>query len=309
MFRSIIEDLIHQFASGNMITRIVIINVAVFVFVNLIYFFSTHLNAGHTPRFFTEFIHYLSVSSDMLEFFLRPWTWITSMFLHQGFWHILWNMLFLYWFGRIVGDLIGDHRILPIYIMGGLAGALAFFLSANVFGYNAGGTAYALGASGAVMALVTASGVLAPDYRMNLILIGEVKLKWVVAVLIFLDLIGTASNINTGGHFAHLGGVLMGWVYIMQLRDGKELGAWVNNVKDTINSMFRSAGSSSRSGSKIRVVHRAASKKEVHFERKDRTADFQAELDRILDKIKAKGYDGLTEEEKDFLYQASNKDQ
>jgi len=219
----------------------------------------------------------------------------------------LWNMLFLYWFGRIVGDLIGDHRILPLYIMGGLTGALAFFLSANAIGYGGGSTVYALGASGAVMALVTSAGVLAPDYRMHLILIGEVKLKWVVAALIFLDLIGTASNINTGGHFAHLGGVIFGWFYIVQLREGRDPGAWVQQIMDGISGLFRAQKSTGKSGSRMKVVHRKEGSRSTGYTAPQRTADFQAELDRILDKIKATGYDSLSDEEKEFLYQASNK--
>jgi len=306
MLRSILDDIRFQFRTGNMITRIVIINIAVFVAVNLVYFFSTHLNAGQTPAFYREMVHYMSVSSSYPEFFLRPWTWLTSMFLHEGFWHLLWNMLFLYWFGRIAGDLIGDHRVLPIYILGGLVGALAFLLSAHILGYTAGRTVYALGASGAVMALVTASGVLAPDYRMRLILIGEVKLKWVVAVLIFLDLIGTASNINTGGHFAHLGGVLIGYIYIVQLRAGRDIGGWVEQSFDWLAALFQPRSRPARR-SPMKVVHRTDPGRTSDRSGPQRPVDFQEELDRILDKIKATGYDSLTEAEKEFLYQASNK--
>lgn len=307
MFRSILDDIKFQFRTGNMITRIVIINVALFVLINVIYFFSTHLNAGQTPAFYRELVHYLSVSSSYKEFFLRPWTWITSMFLHQGFWHLLWNMLFLYWFGRITGDLIGDHRILPIYILGGLVGSLAFLLSAHLIGYSGGATVYALGASGAVMALVTASGVLAPDYRMRLILIGEVKLKWVVATLIFLDLIGTASNINTGGHFAHLGGVLIGYIYIVQLRAGNDIGGWIEAIRDKVEGLFTGSGRQAPRRAKMNVVHRSSGSRPQRTSPAERSVDFQEELDRILDKIKATGYDSLNEEEKEFLYQASNK--
>ena len=308
MFRSILDDIRFQFSTGNMITRIVIVNLAVFVVVNLINLFGTHLNAGHRPQFYTEMIHYLSVSSDYGEFFLRPWTWVSSVFLHEGFWHILWNMLFLYWFGRIVGDLIGDRRILPIYLLGGLVGAVAFLLSANLLGYGGGQTVYALGASGGVMALVTAAGVLAPEYNMRLLLIGDVKLKWVVAGLIFLDLIGTASNVNTGGHFAHLGGVAIGALYIIRLRDGQDLGAWIDSAVDFITGIFHEKKSGRRPRTKLRVSHRATPGSRATKEgAPPRSADFQEELDRILDKIKASGYESLSEEEREFLYQASNK--
>lgn len=121
----------------------------------------------------------------------------TSMFLHEGFWHLLWNMLFLYWFGRIVGDFIGDQRILPLYLLGGLTGAVVFFISANLLPYGMGGR-FALGASAGVMAIVVAAGTISPDYIMRLLLLGDVKLKYIVAVLVFLDLILIPNGGNTG---------------------------------------------------------------------------------------------------------------
>jgi membrane associated rhomboid family serine protease len=305
MFRSIKEDIKYQFATGNTITRLIIINVIVYVSVNIVYILSTHLNAGNTPAFYHKLIHYLSISSSYSEFFLRPWTWITSMFLHEGFWHILWNMLFLYWFGRIVGDLIGDRRILPIYILGGLVGAFAFLLSAQIFGYGGGSTLYALGASGAVMALVTSAGVIAPEYNMRLILIGDVKLKWIVAVLIFIDLIGTASDINTGGHFAHLGGVIIGWIYTNQLRAGNDIGYWIEGVVDWFKAVFEAKPKPART--KLKVVSRRGNKSKQDDGHQKHSENFQEELDRILEKIKHTGYDSLSDEERDFLYRASNK--
>ena len=172
MFKSILDDVKRQFSYGNMVTRLIIINVAVFIFINILWIILYHGNAGVVPKFYTDFIHFFAISSSFWQIITHPWSIITNMFMHEGFWHILWNMLFLYWFGRIVGDLIGDQRhILPLYILGGIAGVVAFVGSANLleYSYGGGGPYYALGASAGVMAIVVGSGFLAPEYNIRLL--------------------------------------------------------------------------------------------------------------------------------------------
>jgi membrane associated rhomboid family serine protease len=204
MFNSIWEDIKREFSQGNMVTRIIIVNVIAFVSINLLWIIFRVGSGWETPELYYSVRNFFTISSSWLHNLTHPWALITHMFLHESFWHILWNMLFLYWFGRIVGDFIGNHRILPLYLLGGLFATLFYFLFG--FLYTSGATHYALGASGAVMAIVVAAGVISPDYIMRLFLLGDVKLKYIVATLVFLDLIGMASDINTGGHFAHLGG-------------------------------------------------------------------------------------------------------
>jgi membrane associated rhomboid family serine protease len=306
MFNSIWEDVKREFRTGNMVTRLIIINLAVFVGINLIRVFLYLGNAGQVPAFYSDLVHFFCISSDWKFLLTHPWGIITNMFLHEGFWHILWNMLFLYWFGRIVGDFIGNQRVLPLYIMGGLAGAILFFISANLLPYGGDGV-FALGASGAVMAIVVASGVIAPDYIMRLILIGDVKLKYVVAVLVFLDLIALANDINTGGHFAHLGGAAFGGLFVTQLRQGNDLSEPFNRFLAKIQAFFKTTQTPPRP----KVVY-----KNVRFEGKKRkqkekmSKDERIQQDRvdaILDKIKEKGYDSLSKEEKEYLFNASKK--
>ncbi len=299
MFRSLWDDVQKQFRHGNMITRLVLINVGVFVLINLTWLI-LKASAGGSDGIYRTVLHFLCLSSSPWEIITRPWTPFTSMFLHESFWHILWNMLFLYWFGRIVGDLIGDHKILPMYLMGGLVGGLAFVLSALIIGYGGGSTVYALGASGAVMGLVMAAGVLAPDYEMRLILIGNVKLKYIVAVILFFDIIGLGSNVNTGGHFAHLGGALFGYLYIYYIRRGRDLARPYYNVIDWLTEPADKKKPEFKvfSGNK----HTSSSKEK---KRKDKVS--QERIDAILDKIREDGYDSLTEEEKEYLFQASKK--
>ena len=119
-------------------------------------------------------------------------------------------------------------------------GALFYLLSANILPYGQGSTYYAMGASAAAMAMVVAAATLSPDYNLRLILIGDVKLKYVAAVLIFLDLIGTGGRMNTGGHFGHLGGALMGFLYIDQLRKGNEMASWIDQVRNLFTRQKKS---------------------------------------------------------------------
>ena len=165
MFSSIWNDIKQQFNYGNTLTRIILINIGVFVIVSLIVAFS------FDESFRAFFPRYLSLNQSLYFDATHPWVIVTHMFTHFGFMHILWNMLLLYWMGRVVGDLIGDHRILPLYLLGGLMGGLAYLVFAQYF--HIGG--YAYGASAAVMAVIVASGFLAPDYLFNLILIGIIR--------------------------------------------------------------------------------------------------------------------------------------
>lgn len=289
MVKSIAEDIRRTFEQGNTLTRIILINIGVFVAINIVYMMATYGNGGVTASWYNTLSNWLSLSSSTSEAFLRPWTWFTHMFLHKGFWHILWNMLFLYWFGRIIGDFIGDDKVLPLYIVGGLMGGVFYFLSANILPYGAGQQYYAMGASAAAMAMVVAAATLSPDYVMRLLFIGDVKLKYIAAVLVFLDLIGTAGSMNTGGHFGHLGGAIMGYLYIDQLRKGNDLAGWVDNL------MWWKWNNKKR---KLKVVHRS--------ERPHRpVVSEEEELDRILDKIKVDGLGSLSDGEKEFLKKMS----
>ena len=290
MLKSIFEDARREFSFGNMVTRLILINVAVFILVHIVNIVLFAANGATKSPIYTEFIRFFSMSSDVKHILTHPWVLITSMFLHEGFWHILWNMLFLYWFGRIVGDFLGDKRVLPIYLLGGLYGAVFFYASANLLPGGYGEVRYALGASGGVMAMVVAAGVIAPDYIMRLLFLGDVKLKYIVMALVFLDMIGIANDMNTGGHFAHLGGALMGWLFIQQLRNGVDWGKPFNAFFDWISGQRKP---------KMRVVKTGG----VRKPQKQQTD--QEKLDEILDKIKQSGYKSLTKEEKEYLFKAS----
>ncbi len=303
MVRSIVDDVKSVFRSGNMISKIILVNIGLFVIINLIRVFD--FGAGSNPDSIYNILNRgIALPSSMQELLTQPWSIVTHMFLHNGFWHILWNMLLLFWFGRIVGDFIGDKRILPLYFLGGFAGAIIYILSDNFLPSGSGGHAIAMGASAAVMAIIWTAAALSPDYIMHLILIGPIKLKYIALALLFLDIIGTAGMHNSGGHFAHIGGALLGIGYVFSLRNGTDLASPLQKFFDFFTSL-QSPKIPKTPRKKLRVIHGAQSSDQN--ETTQRGYDEQEELDRILDKINLEGYEKLTPEEKEFLYLVSKK--
>jgi membrane associated rhomboid family serine protease len=294
MFRSIWEDIKEMLRNGTMLTRLIIINIIVFVLIGVLV---RYLLAPAYPTI----LNYLALSSDVLWNLKHPWVFITHMFMHAGVYHILWNMLLYYWFGTIVGDLVGDRKILPLYIYGGLLGAVIYLLSANLI-LPAHTGSQAIGASAAVMAAIIAATVISPDYKIRLILIGPVSIKYIAVVLLIIDLIGTTGMSNTGGHFAHLGGALFGWFFASNLKKGNDLSAGFNRFLDQLKNIF---SSSLKKKSSLKVSHK--NKKRVPKIPKASDDEMQKRVDKILDKINEMGYDQLTDEEKEFLFIASKK--
>lgn len=317
MLQSIWDDIKQEYNYGNMIKRIIIVNIAIYVFINLVWVF---LN-GVYPALYKGIVHFFSISSSPWHLLTHPWALISHMFLHEGFFHILWNMLFLFWFGRIFGDLLGDRRVLPLYILGGLGGAVAYFVTANL-GLFSGGS-YALGASAAVMSILVAAGVFAPDYNIRLLFIGNVKLKWIVMALVFMNIVGTQGISNAGGAWGHLGGIAVGFLFAYQLQRGNDwtepLQGWINKIENFFSKLWASRQEKKRPGP--RAAYRRGEAVKTGSSRKPKTktragnrssdssasvTTHQEKLDAILDKIKERGYDSLTKEEKDFLFRASN---
>lgn len=308
MLQSIVDDVREQFRLGNMVTRIIIVNAAFFILINLVNLFFT-LTTGFEPGSqFQKIIKYVFLHQDLVFDLKHPWVIISYMFVHIGLFHILWNMLLLCWFGRIVGDFIGDHRILPIYLMAGIMGGLVYLITAPLIYPGGGSTVH--GASGAVMGIIVVAGMIAPDYIMRLLFIGDVKLKYIVMTLVFIDLLAIANMSNVGGHFAHIGGMLFGIFYIKLLKEGNDLAIPVNRLIEWFRSLFREnpGKHAPKPGKKQRKVFvRYRNEKGGSAPRDHEPEDFQDRIDAILDKIKANGYDSLTDEEKEFLFRASKK--
>lgn len=307
MFSSIANDIKAQFRSGHMVTRLIFVNVGVFALIYLVKIILMLFSGGNHQVAFQKVIYYLAVHGNIGFDLLHPWVFITHMFLHVGFWHLVFNMLWLYLFGRIVGDLIGDDKPLALYILGGLSGMVFYVASSYLIG-SVGSTA--IGASAAVMAFAVASAMIAPDYVVNLIFI-RVRLKYVVLVMLVLDLVGIANVSNTGGHFGHLGGAFFGWLYVYLMREGTDLSIPVNRIFHWISALFipqQVSTAASRSSKHLKVEHVASVIKKERSKKGKHKSDALSEQDRIdliLDKIREKGINSLSDEEREFLNNAS----
>jgi membrane associated rhomboid family serine protease len=299
MLKSIYEDVKTAWVQpNNTLVRLITINVAVFVVLNLVWLFST-LSGFGKPYEWLRLGLYLPAPIE--DFAFRFWTILTYFFTHKNFLHILFNMMMLYWFGLLIEQSIGSARLLSIYILGGIAGGLVYLLCFNTidfFIHNSPRIGM-LGASASVYAVVAAAATFSPDSRMMLLFFGSVKIKYIAIVAIFLSLIGVASvdsEAGAGGNLAHLGGALIGYLYIVQLRQGRDIGRWISTFVYRIGQLFTPKPQG-------RKAHRSAGNTGKGMG----SNPSQDEIDAILDKISEKGYASLTPEEKQILFKFSQK--
>jgi hypothetical protein len=221
-----------------------------------------------------------------------------------GIFHILFNMLVLYWFGRLITEYIGSPKVVNLYVLGTIAGGLLYLFFYNVvpvFAERASMVGGMVGASAAVYAIMVAAAVLLPDYEFNLIFIGPVKIKWIVAIYIFISFLGS-TGANAGGNIAHLGGAFIGYLYIVQLKAGNDFGRPVQITIDFFKGLFKN-------DPKIKVSYKEpkSTKKSKPQSSNSSANPNQEEIDAILDKIAESGYDNLSKEEKQKLFKASQK--
>lgn len=294
MFKSIVEDIKGQFATGHMITKLIIINVGIWAFMALIKAFTPG-----SSSFYEILVSYLAIPGEPIKLLLRPWTIITHMFVHDGFGHVLWNMIYLYFFGRIVGEMIGDRHILPVYFASGLFGALAYFTWYQIMPVSIG--AYAVGSSAAVSGLVLASGLIAPDYEINFFGFFRIRLKFIVLAVLLFYIIGLRSA-NQGGHVAHLAGMVMGFIFFRQLGGNKDISYRFNTFFDWITSLF---DGSQREKARSKQHLKVKFKSDKLAKNETVSISTEEQVDLILDKIKKSGFKSLTTEERDILAKAS----
>ncbi len=292
------KDLYRKFKNENIVGRFIYINVAIYVIVAFIGVFATLFNARN---FVGDYIHWLELPASFEQFVCQPWTIFTYMFLHEKIMHILWNMLALYGFGRIFLSFFSLRHFVGVYILGGLVGGLFFMLAFNIFPYFDGvvGNAYLLGASASVLAVVVASAVRSPNYTVNLMLFGSMRLMTVAVITVVVSLLLLASE-NSGGNFAHLGGAFAGWLFAYMLNKGKDVVSPINKIIDFFATFS--------------LKKRSATRTKFNYSRGGRAADYEynakkkkesEEIDKILEKVKASGYSSLSEEEKKRLFDAS----
>lgn len=299
MSNPVIDELKREFRQGSVLIRLIFINIAVFLAINIAALVFWLLNIPANSGCFEEVFfltYWISVPADLPQLLMRPWTLITYMFTHEGLMHILFNLLVFYFAGKIFLMYLNEKRLLSTYIFGGLAGALFFILSYNIFPiFNESvDCAICLGASASVMAVMIAIATFVPNLEVSLILFGSVRLKYIAIIYVVVDIISIKSG-NAGGHIAHLGGALWGYFYIQQYKRGRDLSFSFNKIVDSISAIFKR--------SRMRVEHKKpVSDSEYNKDKAKR----QKKIDEILDKISKSGYDSLSREEKDFLFKASN---
>jgi membrane associated rhomboid family serine protease len=290
------DDIKTTFRKGSSLTRLIYINIGLFIVISIIGIIGYLLV---NPGLSNQTIRFLSVPSSLNTLLFRPWTLFTYMFTHRELLHILVNLLWLYWFGMIFLEYFDQKKLVAVYILGGLAGAVTYVASYNIFPAFAGVVADSiplLGASASVMAIVIAIAAYVPDYTVMLFLFGKVKIKY-IAIVIFILTSVVDFSVNSGGKLAHIGGALFGYIFTLSFRQGNDITRWFNRLADWMVTLFKPS-------KKLKVTYKRSAD---DFEYKKIKAERQEQINKILDKISKGGYDSLTNEEKDILFRESQK--
>jgi membrane associated rhomboid family serine protease len=282
---------------NNAHVQLIIINVVIFVALAVVLVFSRALQF---PVVFESIHDQVAIPARIGEFLQKPWTALTYAFMHDlgDILHILFNMLFLYWFGKLFVEYLGSDKLIALYVLGALAGAVLYLVVYNTIPfYIERNNTEMIGASAAVYAIVVATATLLPDYTFFLMFIGPIRIKYIAIFYIFISFLGSVGD-NAGGNIAHLGGALMGFVYLKQLQAGVNWGNWITVTIDWFKGLLTAKP-------KVKVTYR---KQYSEAQRpKAKASISQDEIDAILDKISDGGYESLTKEEKEKLFNASKK--
>ncbi len=288
---NIVDDIKNSFKQGSALTRLIYVNAGVFLLVKVLQALF-YLIAKPFPLVF-----WLALPSNPAELLLRPWTLFTYMFLHEGFMHFLFNILGLYWFGRLLLRYFNERKLISLYLIGGLIGGIFYVLAYNLFPVFMGANSVLLGASASVIAILVAVAAYAPNQEIQLVLIGRVQMKYVALVYVLLSVIGISST-NAGGNIAHLGGAFWGWLFISQLAKGKDLSNGFMKFFDKIIKLFKTK-------QKIYVSHKQPPRDDREYNKQKNQN--QKEINRILEKISKTGYDSLNSKEKEILFKQGKK--
>ena len=281
-----------HFLQATVLKKLIIVNVGVFAFFMLLntlgFLFQTDL-VGVQKWF--------SFPNDIFEFITKPWSIVTYAFLHADFWHLLFNMLWLYFFGQLFLNIHTGRRFLNVYFLGAIFGALLYMMAYSFFpAFAEISQGTLVGASAAVSAIMVAATVQSPDSPLRFMFIPiTFKLWWITVGVLILDVVRIPGG-NAGGHLSHLGGALIGYVYMKQLQKGNDLGTPVEKTMDWIVGLFKPSDKV-----KMKTVHKAK-KTSSKVVRSTKTTDSQKQIDAILDKISKSGYESLSKKEKDFLF-------
>lgn len=283
---SFIQNIQHRFKQGSIVEKIIYINVAVFVFTLLMSVFQ-----GLYKNESNFIVAWFSLNANYTEFFSKPWAIISYGFLHADFLHILMNLIVLYYVGNLFIEYFTQKQLLTFYLLGTFFGGVLFLASYNYFPLFKDQTAILVGASAGISAIFIGIATYIPNYQFKIRFIGFVKLWYLAAIWVGLDLLALAGN-NAGGHFSHLGGAMFGFLYVTQASNKKI------RILDNISSLFK------RKEKPLKTVYKSKNKTTSTTKN---TSENQQKIDAILDKIGASGYDVLSKEEKEFLFKQGKK--
>ncbi|SFF01071.1 rhomboid family protein [Sunxiuqinia elliptica] len=285
---SILDEIKESFKKGSALTRLIYINIGVFLVIRIINVFFFLLNQDFS------LISWLALPADISQLVYKPWTLITYMFLHFDFLHILFNILWLYWLGKLFLFYFNEKQLIGVYLLGGIVGGIFFLAAYNLFPAFANQVPFSqlLGASASVIAIVIAVAMWAPNHTINLLFIGPIKMKYIALVAVAMYVIGIASS-NAGGNLAHIGGAAFGLLFVLQYRKNNDLTKGVSSLLDKGAKLFKPK-------QKIKITYKGKANDDIEYNRQQNLK--QEEVNRVLEKISKSGYDSLTKEEKELLF-------
>lgn len=288
------NTLLYQFKTSDIATKLIVINVILFLLIRVVAFlFGLSVST---------LIQWIALPEDFFKLLLQPWSIVTYSFVHLGLWHLVFNMLVLYWFGSYVLNLFSEKRFLTIYLLGAMAGGILYVLAYNIFPVFSGYTSTLIGASAAVRAIMIFIAAYTPHSKLRIFTF-NISLWHIGVAVVLLDILQLTSANNPGGMLAHLGGALLGYVYAMQLKKGNDIGVWFENFIAWIVQLFKP-----KKKKKFKHVYRTTQQKKTRFNKDILNTDKQKKIDALLDKIAKSGYDSLTKAEKEFLFKASKEE-
>lgn len=274
------------------LVNLIYINIGVFLAAKLIGIVCTLFNLNSFSA-----LSYLHLTAQINLLLKQPWSMLTYMFLHTDFFHLFFNMICLYGFGKLFLNYFSQKQLVGLYLLGGLGAGICFIAAYNIFPYfeNAVNKSFLLGASGSIMAIILAIALYIPNFEIQLLFIGKIKLKWIAMAMILISVFNTTSS-NAGGEFAHIGGALIGIIYMYLYKKGKDIVSPINKLIDKITTLCKPKP-------KIKFSKQPKSDAFYNQQRKND----QQTLDTILDKVKKSGYSSLSDKEKKQLFDTSNR--
>lgn len=288
------EKVFYRFQQFNVAEKLIVFNVIFFVLPLLI---NTFLFLFKIP--IDSYTVWFELSSSFSDLVFKPWTLITYSFLHSGFFHLFFNMYIFLFTSRLFLNLFKSNSLINIYFLGVVFGGLLFLFSYNFFPAFENSKPYMIGSSAGVMSLLIFMSTYSPNLEVRLIIF-NIKLLYIGIAFMMLDLIQIPYG-NAGGHIAHLGGALLGFIYANNLKKGVDIGLPVERIISKLFNLFQ------LNKSKMNVAFKNKSKKNFNDLNDDNSKKHQKKIDEILDKISSSGYESLSKKEKDFLFKAGNK--